>query len=201
MVIYLHGFGLAGDPAKVERIQDAVGIEHVVSPTLPFDPDKVCSLIDGMVTRFVTGRAHTTSEILMFVGSSLGGFYAGYFGHLYKAPAILINPPAFPSLALRENLGENVNVVTRERFVVTEEHLSRFKEMEEQVYDDFDGSLISLFVSKNDTRLSHVDALEAYKKAEYKCIADNGGHRFTGNWRLINSRIAELHGKIRVYGF
>jgi hypothetical protein len=67
---------------------------------------------------------------LVFVGSSLGGFYATHLAESYGAKAVLINPAVHPDRDLAPYLGAQRNPCTGETYELTAEHfaeLSAFK--------------------------------------------------------------------------
>ena len=74
MIVYLHGFASSGVSDKVTALKERFGDDKVIAPDLPFDPDEVVSLVYDVVRNFMKNRK--PDEKLVFVGTSLGAFYA-----------------------------------------------------------------------------------------------------------------------------
>ena len=63
----------------------------------------------------------------LFIGSSLGGFYATYFAEKLGSKAVLINPASNPYLGMEMYLGKNTNYSTNEEFYLTKKDLEILK--------------------------------------------------------------------------
>lgn len=187
MIVYLHGFGSSGASNKVDALRERFGTENVWSPDLPFDPHEVIKL----VVNFVTENRHNLGK-LVFVGTSLGGFYASYFAHKFDAPAILVNPSCKPSDTLRKRLGVNRNYATNEEFMVELAHLDYMDYMREYINREYNGALINLYVAKDDDVIPYEIPLEYYRHTATKVVVDTGGHRFTENWDMVMDRVNEI---------
>lgn len=194
MVIYLHGFGSIGSSEKVDRLIQKFGAESVRAPDLPMDPVEVFDIVRKLVIEF--GESLTLSSPksnrLVFVGTSLGGFYANYFGHVFDAPAVIVNPSTNPSERLRQRLGPNKNFQTDEEFLVTVAHLDTLSYMRNYLKTNYQASLVNIFAAKDDEIVPYESVLEAYPFNAFECIVDTGGHRFTEHWDLVIKRIEEL---------
>jgi predicted esterase YcpF (UPF0227 family) len=64
-----------------------------------------------------------------FIGSSLGGFYAVHLAEKFNTPAVLINPSVKPFETLSQYLGENENFHTRERYILTQQHVDDLRSL------------------------------------------------------------------------
>jgi predicted esterase YcpF (UPF0227 family) len=189
MIVYLHGFASSGASDKVTALKERFGDDKVIAPDLPFDPDEVFSLMHNIVHNFMKTRG--PDEKLVFVGTSLGAFYANHFGHLYDSCAVLVNPSVTPSETLKEKLGPNKNYHTGEEFLVSLAHLDKLDDMREYVRRIYEPSLISLFVAKDDEVIPYESMLEGFPYAT-TAILENGGHRFTEHWDLVVDRVESL---------
>lgn len=189
MIVYLHGFASSGASDKVTALKERFGDDKVIAPDLPFDPDEVVSLVYDVVRDFMKNRK--PDEKLVFVGTSLGAFYANYFGHLYDSCTVLVNPSVTPSETLKEKLGPNKNYHTGEEFLVSLAHLDKLDDMREYVRRIYSPSLVSLFVAKDDEVIPYESMLEGFPYATTTIIED-GGHRFTDHWHLIVDRVESL---------
>ena len=189
MIIYLHGFASSGNSDKVVQLRERFGNDKVIAPDLPFDPDEVFKLVNDLVYGFMKSRE--PDEKLIFVGTSLGAFYANYFGHLYDSYAVLVNPSSQPSQTLKDKLGPNRNYSTGEEFLVSIAHLDKLDHMREYVRGIYSPSLVHLFVAKDDEVIPYESMLEAFPYATVTVMED-GGHRFTDHWNLVVDRVESL---------
>ena len=190
MIVYLHGFASTGSSPKVDALRARFGTDSVVSPDLPFDPALVRQLGFDLVDRFCETR--TANEKLVFVGTSLGAFYASFFGHSYDCPIVLVNPSGNPSETLRAKLGTNVNYVTGDEFLVSLAHLDQLTKMRKFVTDNYSSSLVSLFLARDDEVIPFESMIEHFPHTSKTVIMDDGGHRFTKHWDLVVDRVAEI---------
>jgi len=189
MIVYLHGFASSGASDKVTALRKRFGNDTVIAPDLPFDPDKVGELVYDIVRDFMKSREPT--EKLVFVGTSLGAFYANYFGHIYDSCAVLVNPSSTPSETLKEKLGPNKNYHTGEEFLVSLAHLDKLDAIRECVSEIYSPSLVNLFVAKDDEVIPYESMLEGFPYAT-TTVLENGGHRFTEHWDLVVDRVESL---------
>lgn len=202
MIIYLHGFGSIGASPKVAALKTAFGDENVIAPDFPMDPAEVCKIVKDIVMDFFSERANAPegaqirSERFIFVGTSLGGFYANYFGQKYKCPVVIVNPSTNPSIKLRARLGLNRNFQTNEEFMVTLAHLDELTKMREFVKRNYNASLVNVFTAKDDEVIPYESVLEGYPFNAFECVTETGGHRFTDHWDLVINRLkALMNGK------
>jgi hypothetical protein len=189
MIIYLHGFASSGASDKVTQLRKRFGDDKIIAPDLPFDPDEVFKLVYDIVFDFMKSREPT--EKLIFVGTSLGAFYANYFGHLYDSCVVLVNPSVTPSETLKEKLGPNTNYHTGEEFLVSLAHLDKLDRMREHVKAMYSPSLVSLFVAKDDEVIPYESMLEGFPYATVTVMED-GGHKFADHWNLVVDRVESL---------
>lgn len=170
-IIYLHGFGSKGVSHKSNELRKIFGEQNVYSPDLPIEPNKVIK----MINTFVYG---ITSFPLIFVGTSLGGFWANYFSEIWDSPCIVVNPAVNPSETLK-------------KFSVPPSILEQYKEIEEQVQYQ-NGSNVNLFLAKNDDVLDYTQTIQKFPHTSFTKLTDNGGHRYEENWPLIIARVKEI---------
>ncbi len=190
MIVYLHGFASTGNSSKVDLLRQRFGDDMVVAPDLPFDPTEVVSMVDTIVTKFMENRK--PDEKLVFVGTSLGAFYANYFGHIYDCPIVLVNPSGNPSESMKSRLGTNTNYVTGEEFLVSLAHLDKLSSMRKQVAEIYSGALVSLFVARDDEVIPFESMLENFQFTSKTVVMEDGGHRFSTHWPLVVEYISEL---------
>lgn len=182
-IVYLHGFGSQGTSAKSLQLKTRFGEDQVSAPDLPVDPHQVKLIIDQIV---VSNR----SWPLIFVGTSLGGFYAKWAAHHYDCPAVLVNPSVHPSKTLYQWLGKNRNHSTGEQFELAQSHLDELTSMERSAAGT-NGALIHVFVAKDDDVIPHGDVLAALPHTAHLHVSDDGGHRYESGWPQVVDYIAK----------
>jgi uncharacterized protein len=187
MIIYLHGFGSSGTSSKVDALREKFGAENVFAPDLPFDPLVVINIVNKLVY-----ENYTKFQKVVFIGTSLGGFYANYFAMVHETPAILVNPSCKPSETLRSKLGVNKNYATNEEFMVELAHLDSMNSMREHTDREYNGNLINLFVAKDDEVIPYDIPLEYFKHTAMTNVVETGGHRFIDHWDMVMDRVSEL---------
>ncbi len=174
-LVYFHGFGSSGNSDKSQALKDKFGEDNVWSPDLPIDATEVIH----MVTEYV----HSVKDYpIIFMGTSLGGFYANYFAQKFDCPCILINPAINPGQSLTRALGENKNYASGLTFELTQQHLDKWTVMADSILDDVNGALINLFVALDDEVIDAEKMIAAFPYYHYQKTFETGGHRFSAHW-------------------
>ena len=129
VIVYLHGLNSSPASVKAQKIvayaaklADPPRLHVPALPTWPSDAI-------GGVRQWIDANVATGTP-LAFIGSSLGGYYATWLAERYGARAVLINPAIRPYVQLAAYLGEQQNLYTGERWVLTPAHfddLARFR--------------------------------------------------------------------------
>ena len=112
--VYLHGFNSAYDPnsGKVQALSllgDVQGVTYNTFGTYEEIIDEISAQV-------------SVSDDLVFVGTSLGGFWAAEMGRRFGVPSVIINPCTDPRTMLQKYVGVvetnyingNVNTLTSE---------------------------------------------------------------------------------------
>ena len=174
MIFYLHGFRSAPSSWKARALHDHLaawgrGDEFWCEP-LPVSPEAVKGLVQGAVLK--------SSAPSVFVGSSLGGFYATWFAERYDARAVLVNPLVPASKTLEDWIGEHENLYTGERFTLTQAHIKALREMEDQTRIITRPERYRLLVETGDEVLDYRQAVSHYSGA-VQTVLPGGNHSFT----------------------
>jgi predicted esterase YcpF (UPF0227 family) len=185
-IVYLHGFGSQGKSVKSDQLRAKFGDAHVVSPNLPPDPDRVKMILDQIVQS-------NSDWPMIFVGTSLGGFYAKWAAHHFDCPAVMVNPAVHPSKTLYQYLGTNVNYATGERFELTLDHLAELARMEAESAGT-GGALLHVFVAQDDHVIPHTDVLAALPHTAHTHVNQTGGHRYETGWPQVVHYIEQVWG-------
>jgi predicted esterase YcpF (UPF0227 family) len=173
-IIYFHGLGSTGTSDKSQALKDAFGAENVLTPDYPVDPDKTISQIERLVTPL-------KREGLVFVGTSLGGFWANYFGQRFQSKCVLVNPLLDPGVAFIDGAGTIVkNYVTGEETLMTAEMVKGFRSAEAEV-GSMNPDLVTMFLARDDDVIDYKRTLAQLPEADI-FVTDDGGHRYEKNW-------------------
>lgn len=117
--IYLHGFNSAYDPSAEKTkllgtIGEVMGITYNSFGTYQEIFDEI-------------SRQVPKDQDVVFVGTSLGGFWAAEMGSLLGTPSVIINPCYDPYSMLRKYVGEeHVNYQTGEQNTLTNEKVETY---------------------------------------------------------------------------
>lgn len=117
--VYLHGFNSAYDPssekvAELSKVGDVLGVTYNTFGTY----EEIIAEISAQVS---------ISEDVIFVGTSLGGFWAAEMGSRYGAPSVIINPCIDPFNMLQKYVGtEQTNYVNGEVKTLTQEAVNTY---------------------------------------------------------------------------
>ena len=191
-IIYLHGFASVGNSAKSQAIRAAFPDTTVIAPDLPVDPDQVIEIVNKLVADAVAAQPDTQ---LIFVGTSLGGFWANYFAHQYHARAVLVNPSLQPSQTLYAALEKlTVNHKTGEPVTVTEQDLWKFDKLEDEIIDcPLGDDLVDVFLAKDDDVIPWQRVMRQLDDQFRNCtITESGGHRYDTEWNRVVEKIDEI---------
>jgi len=184
-VIYLHGFAGIGMGDKSQAFVNAFGKEHVSSPDLPVNPIEVEKIINNIVRK-------NEDYPLIFVGTSLGGFWANYFSQKWDTLCVIVNPATRPSKSLKKYLGKTISKYTKKEIIVTEEDLLEYAKIEKYLSENTNENNISMFIANDDSIISPEETLKNLPNTSYVELKNDGGHRFEKYWNEVTARIQEL---------
>ena len=121
MLLYIHGFN--SSPRSDKAMQTALYIQQhypqvdFQQPQLPSSPTAAMMLLCN-----ITEQAKQQGQVLRFIGSSLGGYFASYLAETYGGRAVLINPAVKPFELFEEFIGPQYNPYTNEHYQVLPQH-------------------------------------------------------------------------------
>lgn len=185
-IVYLHGFGSVGSGPKYDALVAAFGADNVISPDLPNDPNDVESIIDDIVRSI-------GDFPVMFVGTSLGGFWANYAAQKWDAQCILVNPSLTPSITMASRIGKPItNYQTGAVIDILPKYIDDFKLRELYISDNTNGALINLIVAADDDVIPYKDTLASMPYTASTLIAADGGHRFDSRWGDVIAKAKTL---------
>jgi predicted esterase YcpF (UPF0227 family) len=186
-VIYLHGFNSSPASQKARLFTDycqAWGVRDVVVPALSHDPARALQTIEDCM-------GERAEDVMLLVGSSLGGYYATYLAERHGLKAALINPAVAPCEHLpSEIIGMHRNQYTHEEYEFTLEHIAFLRTL--NVEKIRDPSRYLLLVQTGDRTLDYRLAVKLYAGCE-QVVQDGGSHSFE-NFPVVLPRILRFAG-------
>lgn len=184
-IVYLHGLGSVGLTPKSEALIEAFGSANVLTPDLPLDPEATIELVNALVKQL-------RGEKVVYVGTSLGGFWANYFAQTTRSPCVLVNPLMTPGQTFVSRIGSVAkNHVTGEETEFTTEIVQGFLSAQTEALD-YDPDLVTLFLAEDDLVIDHQTTVDYVGKVVNCTVTKNGGHRYTLNWDLVIDALKKM---------
>jgi predicted esterase YcpF (UPF0227 family) len=166
-IVYFHGYGSNSGTDKVQGLKDA-GFD-VVAPDIPI----LYSDAVAYLNKFIVDLGTTD---LIFVGTSLGAFWAETMGTKFIVPVVLINPSCTPSDTLKRYNDSKLSAF----------QLSKYKDLNPQK-----GLPRIVILAKDDEVLDYHVAADLFKSKAQVVFCESGGHRFN-DINTISLNITEL---------
>ena len=168
-LIYIHGFNSSPASFKARVLQAALA-ERVpgatfLAPALPPSPAAAKRLLEALVV------AHPQA---MLVGSSLGGYYAGWLAERYDLRAVLVNPAVRPYELLHGHVGMQTNLYTSEQYEFTAAHIEELRALEQARVTP---ARYLLMLETGDEVLDYRQAVARYAGAQ-QYVIEGGDHGF-----------------------
>jgi predicted esterase YcpF (UPF0227 family) len=168
-IVYLHGFMGSSRSKKATQAQrwfaDNLPQQNIWVPDLPYSPREAISLVKKAI-----GDTQA-----VFIGSSLGGFYANHFSEQLGTKAVLVNPAVRPDLLLHNYLGHQKNPYSGETFELTQTHIDELKEL---LVDPITRpNLRRVLLQTGDETLDYREAKQYYQHSEL-IVEQGGDHSF-----------------------
>jgi len=170
-VVYIHGFNSSPQSHKAQLFSRWLTQHHpdivLHTPALqPFPLDAMAQL---------EALANLNPANTGFIGSSLGGFYAVNLAEKFNSPAVLINPAVRPFETLSRYLGENENFHTKERYVLTQQHVEDLRSL--YIAEPTHPEKLLLLVQTADETLDYREATSQFRSSP-AVIEYGGDHAF-----------------------
>ena len=171
-MLYLHGFLSSPQSLKAQQTLaycSGIGLgENVTIPQMSHGPAETIAQLHALIDEI--GADHQ-----VFMGSSLGGYYATYLAEFYQAAAVLINPAVRPYELWESHLGENRNYYSDEIQVVTRAHIEELRHIDVPVLSK--PTNFKVFLQTSDETLDYRQALEKFGAGQ--CVVhENGSHSY-----------------------
>lgn len=163
-IVYFHGYGSSSKSDKVSAL-------NAIAPDIPILYDDAKRSLYHFLLPIVLNNSK-----IMFVGTSLGGYWASKMSDIFGVPSIVINPSTSP----KSTLGNYNNPL------LTNEELQKYPDL-----DTTFGTPKIVLLAKDDEILNYTLAEKLFNgKANVK-VFENGGHRFN-EINTISNNIDEL---------
>ena len=158
VLIYFHGYGANPNSDKVQKLRN-MGYE-VVSFSIDVDPRISIPKLTLDIDHWLIDNFARENIDLIFIGSSLGGWYAVVMGALYHTDTVTINPSIRPNITLK-------------RYGISEDVLNSYNDLE------FSPDRDPVIIAKDDEVLNF-DNEPLLKTAKNVLYSPTGKHRFNG---------------------
>ena len=119
-ILYFHGFKSSSESSKAQNIKHFITKNtkktKIIIPDLDDNFQNAHNQIEELI--------RLSGSNIVFMGSSLGGYYASYFSQKLKKKAVLINPAVHPLKDFEVHLGENENYSSGNKFNISSKEIS-----------------------------------------------------------------------------
>ena len=171
-ILYFHGFKSSSDSGKAQDFRKF--IENQTSQTKILIPDLEDSFQEA--NKQIEDLISENAPNILFMGSSLGGYYAFYFAQLYKTKSVLINPAIPPLKDFEIHLGKNENYATGNKFTISKDDISYVRSLHHKKILEPKNNLILL--ESGDEILNYAES-SSYFRGSYIDIFYGGNHSYT----------------------
>ena len=170
-ILYFHGFASSSNSNKAKILKKYISKNYKNAEIIIPDIDNNFKLAVNQIHDLIDNAKHP----IVFIGSSLGGYYASYFSSKFKTKSVLINPAIPPLKDFEMYLGENENYSTGEKFVITPEDIRYIRKMSYKKYANAKNTYVLL--ESGDEVLNYKDAAK-YFSGSYLDIIYGGSHSY-----------------------
>ena len=171
-ILYFHGFKSSSDSGKAQDfkkfIENKTSQTKIIIPDLEDDFKEAHEQIKTLIDK--------SNPNILYMGSSLGGYYALYFAQLYKSKSVLINPAIPPLNDFEIHLGKNENYATGNKFTISKDDISYVRSLHHKKILEPKNNLILL--ESGDEILNYVES-SSYFRGSYIDIFYGGNHSYT----------------------
>lgn len=170
MIIYIHGFNSAGSVDN-DKVIELMKLDDVYIITY----NSFGNATD-ILNNIAAEIEHLDDKI--FIGTSLGGFFAAQLAKMFCAPSVMINPIFEPetSLAMFKDKPQ-INHVTGQRNTLTSSSIASYEYLP-RINDKKTFSIYPLVIIADDDELIPPALSKAYYKDFTIISTPDGGHRY-----------------------
>lgn len=177
-IIYIHGFRSDGASSKPQKIQKLLPDYKIVTDSFSANPTIVIDHLNELYNE-------ANGEVI-FMGTSLGGFYSLVMAAMENCKAIAINPSLLSHQTLANQVGEYKTFNLQHDYDFKTEYLEILKDLHNGLLDTLNkGKLNFKVIFNEDDDVIHHTLFESYKKYFDITYYPNGGHRATNIQQII----------------
>jgi len=170
-ILYFHGFASSSNSNKAKILKKYISKNYKNAEIIIPDIDNNFKLAVNQIHDLIDNAKHP----IVFIGSSLGGYYASYFSSKFKTKSVLINPAIPPLKDFEIYLGENENYSTGEKFIITPEDIRYIRKMSYKKYSNAENTYVLL--ESGDEVLNYKETTK-YFSGSYLDIVYGGSHSY-----------------------
>ena len=170
-ILYFHGFASSSSSNKAKVLKKYISKNYKNTEIIIPDLDNNFKLAVSQIHTLIDNAKHP----IVFIGSSLGGYYASYFSTKLKTKSVLINPAIPPLKDFEMYLGENENYSTGEKFIITQEDIRYIRKMSYKKYVNTENTYVLL--ESGDEVLNYKETAK-YFSSSYLDIIYGGSHSY-----------------------
>ena len=170
-ILYFHGFASSSNSNKAKILKKYISKNYKNAEIIIPDIDNNFKLAVNQIHDLIDNAKHP----IVFIGSSLGGYYASYFSSKFKTKSVLINPAIPPLKDFEMYLGENENYSTGEKFIITPEDIRYIRKISYKKYSNAENTYVLL--ESGDEVLNYKETAK-YFSGSYLDIIYGGSHSY-----------------------
>lgn len=169
-ILYLHGFNSAPQSHKVSQLRDWLARHRpdirLLAPDIATNAARVAVIIREHLEAYPDAN---------LVGSSLGGYYATWASAVFGRKAVLINPAVAPYERFHAYLGEQQNLYSGEKYILTTEMVAELQPLEAGALAQ--PQRLWVLLQSGDETLDYRDAMARYARSPM-LVEEGGNHAF-----------------------
>jgi len=170
-ILYFHGFASSSDSNKAKALKGYISKNYRDAEIIIPDLDNNFKSAVGQIHKLIDSAKNP----IVFMGSSLGGYYASYFSTKLKTKSVLINPAIPPLKDFEMYLGKNENYSTGEKFIITSEDIRYIRKISYKKYANAGNTYVLL--ESGDEVLNYKETAK-YFRGSYIDIIYGGSHSY-----------------------
>ena len=170
-ILYFHGFASSSNSNKAKVLKKYISKNYKNAEIIIPDLDNNFKMAVSQIHKLIKSAKHP----VVFIGSSLGGYYAAYFSTKLKTKSVLINPAIPPLGDFEMYLGENENYSTGEKFIITPEDIRYIRKMSYKKYSNAENTYVLL--ESGDEVLNYKETAK-YFSGSYLDVIYGGSHSY-----------------------
>tara|TARA_B100000886_G_scaffold50163_1_gene30907 strand:- start:971 stop:1543 length:573 start_codon:yes stop_codon:yes gene_type:complete len=156
-ILYFHGFASSSNSDKAKILKSY--IQKISKKVKIFTPDLSNNFNEA--SNQINQLIKDNERNFVFMGSSLGGYYANFYASICNSKAILINPAIPPLSGFEQYLGENENYLTGEKFTINENDINFIRSLKVEKFKNHENTLVLL--ESGDEVLNYIDTIKYFK--------------------------------------